>query len=510
MSKHINNFSKTRYENYFNTDNLAADLKKLSVEGGAIVLITQISKFCLQMGSTVILARLLTPNDYGLIGMATVIVRFVQLFKDLGLSNATIQQAEINHQQVSTLFWINIAFSIIISLVVVAIAPLVASFYNQPDLQGIVLALASVFIFSGLSVQHQALLRRKMQFAILARIEIISMVVGVIAAIVSAFSGAGYWALVILQLATVITTTICVLICCHWRPGLPSLQADVGSMLAFGGNLSGFNAINYFSRNLDNILIGRVWGVQDLGIYEKAYQLILLPIQQINNPMSNVAVTTLSRLQNQPDQYRRFYFKAILLIATIGMPMVAFMFACTEPLILTILGEQWSDAVLIFRCLAPAAFIGTINVAEGWVYQSLAFTDRMFRWGMVSSICNVVIFTFSVRGGIVTLAIAYSLFVVIVKLPSVIYCYRGTPLEGIDLVRTVYRPAIASIGAAAIIMLIEHWSVIQIQILVDLLIYAILYGLSYIAIWLLLPNGRPTLLNMIEIAKNLKGGNKTS
>ena len=510
MSKQNQKSSQTKYQNYFDTDNLTADLKKRSIRGGAIVFVTQFSKFCIQMGSTVILARLLTPDDYGLIGMATVIVRFVQLFKDLGLSDATIQQSKVNHQQISTLFWINIAFSCLIALIVAAISPLVANFYHQPKLEGIVLALASIFIFSGLSVQHQALLKRKMQFAILAKIEIISLISGVSAAIVSAVMGSGYWALVILQLVTVIANSLCAWIYCRWRPSLPSPKADIGSMLAFGGNLSGFNAVNYFARNLDNILIGRIWGVQPLGIYERAYQLILLPIQQINNPIGNVAVTTLSRLQNQPDQYRRYYFKAILLITTIGMPMVAFMFACTKLLILAVLGEQWLEAVLVFRCLAPAAFIGTINVAEGWVYQSLAFTDRMFRWGIVFAICNVLVFVFSVRGGIVSVAIAYSIFLILVKIPSIVYCYHKTPLKLADLIRTIYRPAIAAIGAAGIIMLLEHWSVVDIQTVVNLLIYAVLYSFCYIAFWLILPNGRSTLLNMIHIAKNLKTDKQTT
>lgn len=508
MPKQHLNPTPTQSGEYFNTDNLQADLKKRSVRGGAIVLISQISKFSIQMGSTVVLARLLTPDDYGLIGMATVIVRFVQLFKDLGLSNATIQQAEITHKQVSTLFWINVVFSCAIAATIVAIAPLVAWFYGEPDLKNITLALASIFIFSGLTVQHQALLRRKMQFVSLGWIEIISMTIGVIAAIASAKYGMGYWALVVLQLATVISNAAGVWICCRWRPGLPSRRANIGSMLVFGRNLTGFNAVNYFSRNLDNILIGRVWGISSLGLYEKAYQLILLPIQQINNPMTNVAIPTLSLLQDKPEQYKRYYFKAVLLIATVGMPVVAFMFACTDRLILTILGQKWVDAVPIFRWLAPAAFIGTLNVTEAWVYQSLALTDRLFRWGVFASTCNVIIFAISVRWGVVAVAVSYSLFLIVFKIPSILYCYQKTSLRFWDLVRTIYKPLVASLGAAAVITILDTIVKINIQVVIDLAIYALLYGVSYIIIWLLLPNGKTTLLGIVSILKDLKSSSQ--
>ena len=511
MSKHgNNNLSKTKQYNYFNTDHLRSDLKQRSVRGGAVTIAAQIGKFVLKFGSTIVLARLLVPEDYGLIGMATVVIGFVEYFKDLGLSTATIQRREINHQQISTLFWINIGVGCLVASIVALLAAAIASFYNEPRLTGITLALAVNFVFGGLTVQHQALLKRQMQFASLARIEIIAIAVGVITAIITAYYGWGYWALVLMLSATAATNAIGVWVACDWRPGLPRRNANVGSMLAYGGNLTGFNLVNYFSRNLDNILIGRVWGSGPLGLYAQAYRLLLLPIQQINNPINSVALPALSSLQTEPTQYRRYYYKAILLIATIGMPMVAFMFACTEPLILTVLGEQWSEAILIFRCLAPAAFVGTINVAEGWVYQSLASTDRMFIWGIISSIVNAIVFLISVRGGIVNVAIAYSVYLVVIKPISIIYCYRGTPLKAMDLMRTISRPTIAAIGAAALVMLIEYWSVIKIQVLIDLLLYGIIYGCAYISIWLLLPGGRSILLNLLQIAKNLKQNKKLS
>jgi len=197
-------------------------------------------RFFLRMGSTVVLARLLTPQDFGLIAMVTVITGFVMMFKDMGLSMATVQRDEVNHAQISTLFWINVGLSLCVMLLTAALAPVIAWFYGEPRLVWVTLALASAFIFGGFTVQHQALLRRQMRFGTLAVIGIISMVVGIITAIIAALSGAGYWSLVLMQLATAITIAIGVWVGCDWRPGLFVRRSGIRKMLAFGGNLTGF------------------------------------------------------------------------------------------------------------------------------------------------------------------------------------------------------------------------------------------------------------------------------
>ncbi len=150
--------------NFFDTEYLKADLKGRSVRGGAVTMAAQGIKFFLQIGSTVVLARLLTPEDFGLIAMVTAVTGFVMMFKDMGLSMATVQRAEIDHAQISTLFWINVVLSLAFMLLTATLAPAIAWFYSEPRLTWITLALAGAFIFSGFTVQHQALLRRQMNF----------------------------------------------------------------------------------------------------------------------------------------------------------------------------------------------------------------------------------------------------------------------------------------------------------------------------------------------------------
>lgn len=509
MSKRQKNISlNADPESFFRTDHLKTDLKSRSVRGGAVTMLAQASKFVFNLGSTMVLARLLAPEDYGLIGMVSVFVNFIHIFKDLGLSTATVQSPEINHKQVSTLFWVNIVLGCVTSLLVIALAPAVAWFYKEPRLTWITLALASSFIFSSLTVQHQALLRRQMSFGTLAKIDITSMIFGIVSGIISAWYGLGYWALVIMQLAGAIANAVGVWVACGWRPGLPARHSGVGKMLGFGGNLTGFNIVNYFSRNLDNILIGRYWGSQELGLYAKAYQFILLPISQINGPISSVALPALSRLQTEPKRYRAFYFKAILSITTLSMPIIGFMFASADKVILILLGQQWLDVVPIFRFLMPAAFNATIGAGMGWVYQSLGMVDRQLRWGIVSSILNVILFVIGVRWGAIGVAAAYGLSRPIFLVAGFIYCYKGTPLRFTELAKTLFQPAFASIGAAVALMGINKLLPPEMNDVIALLIDFVLYSILYFVIWIIPPNGRNTLFEMLQMTKTLRGKSK--
>ena len=491
-------------DRYFRTDHLNTDLKGRSVRGGAVTMGAQIARFILQLGSTAILARILTPADYGLMGMVFVFINFISLFKDLGLSAATIQKAEITHNQVSNLFWVNVGISSLIMVISCVLAPVIAWFYEEPRLTLITLVLSSAFIFGGLTVQHQALLRRQMRFLTLATIDIVAMVAGITVAIVWALYRKDYWALVLMQLAMPFTTMVGVWLACAWRPGLPKRYSGTGSLLSFGGHLTGFSLLNYFSRNLDNILIGWKVGVEELGVYAKAYQLLLMPFDQINRPVAKVALPTLSRLQLEPDRYRAYYKKGVGLLALLGMPLVVFMFVAADKLILTMLGNQWQDAILIFRLLAPAAFIGTFNVATGWVYNSMGRSDRQLRWAIFTSTITVIGFLIGIHWGSIGVAASFSITITVLRYPGIVYCFKTSYLKVGDLIEVLWRPALASVMAGVTLYCSNLYIGSPIP-LISLILDSLLYGLFYILCWLILPNGKTTLINFLLLAKEFRG-----
>ncbi len=494
------------HDQFLRVDHLNADLRGRSVRGGAITLANQALKFLLTLGSMAVLARLLSPEDFGLIAMVIVIIGFIAIFKDMGLAMATVQRAEISHGQVSTLFWINLLISAGIMIVTAAISPLLAWFYKEPRVVAITIVLAGTILFSGLTVQHQALLRRQMKFTSLAVIEIVAMFIGAIIAIACAVAGMGYWALVVLHVIREIVTTAGVWLACGWRPGRPVRGSGVGSMLTFGAHLTGFNIVNYLARNVDKMLIGWSSGASSLGLYNNAYRILLLPIQQINSPLTSVAVPALSRLQNDPARYRSYYRRGVLLTVTAGMPVVAFLFVVADKAILTILGSQWLDAVPIFRALGPAAFIGAFNVATGWVYVSLGTTRRQLAWGLFASAATVLAYVIALPWGPIGVALSFSIVLTVLRYPSIVYCFRRSHLSVSDLGIAIWRPATASIAAGACLYLASLVFSITAPVGVSLMLDFVLYALFYIIIWIALPRGRQSVRDIAEIVRELKQG----
>lgn len=487
---------------FFDTDELSSDLKRRTVRGGTIAISAQVAKFVMQLGSNALLARILTPGDFGLIAMVTALTGLLEMFKDAGLSMATIQRVNITHAQVSILFWINVALSVVLMSVVAAFAPAIAWLYSEPRLTDIALVLAASMVFGGFTVQHQALLRRKMQFGRLAIIEISSIVAGIIVAIVMAQNNRGYWSLVGMSVTTGGMTAVLSVILSGWVPSLPRRGTGVGPMISFGSQLTGFTFLNYFTRNLDNILIGAVLGARQLGIYSKAYGLLMLPIRQINAPISSVAISALSRLQGDPIRYRRTLCGLTELIALLGMPVVAFAFVDADVLILALLGAQWSDAVSPFRWLAPAAFVGTLNVVPGWVCCTLGRANRQLHWAAISAPLCATAFVVGLRWGINGVAASFSVTWAILLVFFIAYSVHGTSVRLVDVVDAIARPAIASIAGGAAVIVFRNFSAFKpllFQISMDFAVFFV----AFIVMFSVLPEGRSRLHGVLNLRKTL-------
>ena len=448
---------KTSLRSPFDTEHLKTDLKGRSVRGGAVTMLGQGSRFVIQIASTMVLARLLVPADFGLIAMVTALTGFAVLFKDLGLSMATVQKAEITHEQISMLFWINVAVSALITLAISALAPLMAWFYGEPRLILITISISLIFLFGGVTVQHQALLQRQMRFTALAVIQVVSISAGVIVGIVSAILGAGYWALVMKQATSDLSIAFGVWLVCSWRPGLPVRNTGVKSMLVFGGYITSFNIVNYFARNADNILIGRVWGAGPLGFYSKAYALLVLPLTQINQPLASVAVPALSRLRDDPLKYSSYYLRVISLISLVSTPLVGFLIVCSSDLILLILGSQWAAASNIFKILGFSALIQPLYYTQGWLHISAGRSDRYLRWGLFSSFVIVIAFIVGLPYGPLGVAVAYTLATWAIIFPCMWYAGRSAGIQVNDIFGAVGKNIAAGLISIAIsIVLLEH------------------------------------------------------
>jgi PST family polysaccharide transporter len=411
----------------------------------------QMAKFGLRMVSVIVLARLLTPSDFGLVAMVTVITGFMEMFKDAGLALVTVQRRHITHEQISTLFWINAGIGILLMGITAALAPAIAWFYREPRLIPITLTIAGVFVFPGLSIQHRALLRRQMRFKALAAIDITAMLLGILASIAIAASTYSYWSLVAMPVVVSAATAVGAWVASGWLPGAPRSGTGVKSMLKFGGSVTGSNAIYYFARQGDNFLIGWKYGAEQLGLYSKAYHLLMLPIEQILGPLSAAMVPMLSRLQADSTAYRNAFMRFYGILALVLMPATAGFVSLARPLILILLGPQWEQATAIFAYLAIAGFYMPLATAINWLFISQGRPGEMFITSGINAVLAVASFIVGLPYGGVGVAAAFAVSGLLVRFPILVYIAgrKGTvSIRHMTAALIVNLPAALAVGLA--------------------------------------------------------------
>lgn len=489
----------TSPERFFQTDHIKADIKVRTARGGAVIAVSQIVKQALSVGSAIILARLLGPENMGLIAMVTVLTGFIESFNDLGLSAATVQRAEINQQQVSTLFWINVALSTALALLTAALAPVNAWFYAEPRLALVTLVLASDFIFTGLTVQHRALLRRQMMFSSLAVIDILSTIVSISVGVSAAMSGFGYWSLVLMKLGGIPIELIGAWTLCRWRPGKPARTEGLRSMIAFGGNLTGFRLVTYIARNLDNVLIGRFFGAAQLGLYTRAYGLLLLPLRRINEPFAGVTWPALSRLTDSPDRYRQAYTKMVASLCLISIPLIAWMMGAADWFILVLLGPEWVAASQIFVWLGISGLIEPFSSTTGWLFVSQGRTREQFYWSIISTIITVASIIAGLPWGPVGVAAAYGLVGLLIRTPLLFWLVgRSGPVSVKDLYLDL-APFAAVAGAILLSLFAFRLWLAGPSPLINFIISIGIAGFVSLIVLVALPRGRDALRNLVTL-----------
>lgn len=408
-------------------------------------LVSQGAQFMIQSVATVVLARLLTPADFGLVAMVATITGLGQAFADLGLSEATIQRKEITNDQVSTLFWINLAIGVGLMLITMVLSPVLAWFYRDARLVSVTLILSLTFLFGGLRVQADAVLKRQMRFSSLAIRDIVSYLVAVPTAIVLAFRGASYWALVALPLTLNFTQMALSWLMVNWRPGLPRRDAEVGSMIAFGGNVAASYLIVNISRSADNVLIGWHWGASPLGLYSRAYNLLMLPVRQLSAPAGSVAVPAFSRTQDDPERFARYYLRTVNLILWISAPVFGFLFVAAHPVIVLMLGRQWGEAAPVFQILTISALGQLLLDSTIWLLVSRGQSRRLLKLLLVFSPILVCSYAVGLPFGIKGVALSGSL-VMLVILPWMLrFSFQGTALSLSRLGRAIFYPVALSL-----------------------------------------------------------------
>jgi PST family polysaccharide transporter len=426
----------------------ASEFKGKSVRGGAASVAGQVVSFVLQIGTTIILARLLLPADYGLQSMVITWTGFFSLFKDAGLSVATVQRETLTHEQISTLFWINIAIGAFLMIVVAATAPFIAAFYKDPRLLWLTVASSTMFLFNSLGVQHRALMDRSMRFTAGVKIDIFTGIAGAAIAIAMAALGFGYWSLICQNISLPLLGAAATWIAMPWRPGKFRWTAELRPMVRFGGTVTLNSFVVFLAYNAEKVLLGRYWGASALGLYSRAYQFANMPVQQLTQSVGAVAFPMLARMQSDPERLRRSFLKTHSLVVSLTIPAVISCVLFSDEIVGTLLGPKWRGTALLLRLLAPTVLVFAVVNPLAWVLRA---TNRVGRSLTIALVIAPVVILGDLAGlhyGPPGVAIGYSVAMVLLAVPLVVWAKHGTGITGGDYWNSIRPPLLSGLAGA--------------------------------------------------------------
>jgi O-antigen/teichoic acid export membrane protein len=467
-----------------------------AVRAASLMVVSNVVQLVVGAVAVAVLARLLTPADFGLFTMAALLIGFVGAFKDFGLPMATVQSVELRHQQVSALFWLNLKLCGAMAAFVAGMGPVLAWFFGHRELVELSAVLAVGVAVSSIANIHQGLLARGMRFGAITATEVTAVVFGAAVGVTAAYLGAGYWALALQMVGFFLVLGLLPWLFCGWRPaGYRRSRQHTGSdglrpLVHYGRDLSLSKVLTQLGNHLDYVLIGRFAGAGPLGLYQAAFRWAMLPVQQLYTPLTGVVVATLSRLRADVGHYRASFRTAVRASATLVLPVLTFLFVAAQDVVLLLLGEQWLGAVPIFQALALAAFLDVGRLSCKWVYLTEGRTRRQLRWTLIATPVMMLGISLGMLRGATGVAVGYALATAALLYPGVAFCMSGSLLRPRDVWRAVWRPALAAVAAAALLLPVQGWAALPLPLLPRLLLHGLAFLLLYAGAWLALPGGR--------------------
>ena len=445
-----------KYAQLFDTSRISKDIKQKSVKAGLANLISQGVSLFISLVRAAILARLLTPEDYGVFTMVVVVTHFALIFKDLGLSTATIREKEITHSQVSNLFWINTLVGLFSMAIVMAISPVIVWFYHDNRLSRIALVLSVSFLFGGLSVQHQALLKRQMEFGKIAFLTIFSSIVSSIIGVLLAWLHYDYWALIWMDIATNFFLMVGFWYFTGWKPGLPVKGVGTRKIIKIGFDVAGLNAFSTLTQSIDKIIAGRISNASNLGLYSKGNQVPEMVSGQFRMAFFSVALPALATLQSEQKRFEQYYYKFLYIISAVTMPLSVFCFVFADEIIQIYFGPQWTGAAIYMRIFSLHSFLLPAITTLDQVPLALGHSRKYLVGGIARSIGTILcVATGAYFYGIVGVATGVAIANLITFIPFFLICAQDSPITFKDYFKTLSVPLLSSVVIGAVFYLFK-------------------------------------------------------
>lgn len=383
-----------------------AGLGGTAARGGAVTVAGQLARIILQMASVVVLARLLDPADYGLTVMVMAVIGIGEVFRDFGLANAAIQARVVSRRERDNLFWANTGLGLIASVVAAGLGPLLALIYDDPRVPLVTAVLASTFVLNGLSTQFRSDLARRLRFRALVVADVGSVAAALVIAIVVAALGGAYWAIVAQQVSFAFLGLIAVAVMARWVPGPPHRETSIRPFVRYGWRLLVAQLMTYVGGNADSLVVGLRAGPTALGLYDRAFQLLMLPLNRLSVPISRVAVPVLSRLQDDEQRYNAFLLRGQTIFLAILVPVFMFAATAATPLVDVLLGAQWQESAVLFQLLAATGLAKSATNSSYWVALSKGHTDLAMKFSLFSTPVMLVAIVVGSINGVQGVAVA--------------------------------------------------------------------------------------------------------
>jgi O-antigen/teichoic acid export membrane protein len=419
---------------------------------------TQALAKALQFAVLIVLAHLLSPREFGLVGMIFIFTGFASSIADMGLSASIVQARALSDDNLDSVFWLNIAIGAALTTIFILAAPLISGFYGEPRLPLLTFAVAFNFILGSASIVQYALLQKSLDFRRRFWIETIAISISGIVAIVLALAGAGVWSLAGQSLCGNAIRTATIWRLSSWRPRRRFDPAAVKELLRFGRHVIGFNIVVYCAQYFDKLAIGRQMGSSALGIYNLSDGLMRMPMTNVSDIAGAVMFPALSTLHDNVEQVKRAYLRANRMIALLTFPMMLGLSALAEPAILVIYGDKWRGAVGIVQVLCFAGLAQSVYNTASWIFLSRGRPDILFRLGILSMLVRVAGVLMGMQWGLLGLAWAYVLGSYVCLLyPTLASAGHLVGLRFAELLQNAAGPFYCAACMAAVIWLSNQW-----------------------------------------------------
>lgn len=483
----------------FDTEHLQKDIRAHTGKASNYVIIFSAVKFFITIGTTAVLARLVSPSEYGIVALATPIVLIAASLSEFGLADVMVQRKNMTHNIASSLFWVNVFLGLFLGSLVALLAKPAVIFYDEPRVGPVFVVLGLMVFFSALVTQYIAILRRLMRIRTIEIGTLGASICSVLVTILLAKLGAGYWAIVGQSILTPAFIFIILFFLTGWTPSAPWRISPINlkEFLTFGGFLASSRMLLQITQNMGMIIVGRFFSDQIAGLYYRSWTLANIPQTRIFSSLAGAYVPALSRLQETPDIFREVFVRMIIRMNLIAMPVGIGIFSSADIIVKIILGDQWTSAGPILGWLGILTFTAPTLNGFQWALISSGNAKQLFYFRIFAGVVTIGALLVGLQFGLLEIVTIYMMSILLVQLPVLgMLTVRYTKVTAQNLLHVCVLDFTYAGVVLGIVLLVRR-KIDQLPLFYEVVLVGCVIGLAYFVRVLMNSELRTALANKL-------------